>query len=69
MKKSYTLVSNSRAKKPYVIGHYDTIRDAENALELYERKRANSLELQRKYPGQGIEELYCDLKIVGPEAE
>jgi hypothetical protein len=65
MKKPYTLVSNSRAKKPYVIGHYAIIRDAENALVLYERKRANSLELQRKYPGQGIEDLYCDLKIIG----
>jgi len=67
MKKSYTLVSNSKAKKPYVIGHYATIRDAENALELYQRKNTNSQALQRKYPGQGIEELYCDLKIIGVE--
>lgn len=67
MSKPYTLVCNSRAKKPYVIGRYATQKAAENALKLYERKNAESKELMRKYPGQGIEDLYCDLKIIGVE--
>lgn len=67
MKKPCTLVCNSKAKKPYVIGNYATVKDAENALKLYERKNANSRELQRKYPGQSVEDLYCDLKIIGDE--
>lgn len=65
MNKPYTLVCNSKAKKPYVIGHYATVKDAENALRLYKRKNAKSQELQRKYPGQGVEDLFCDLKIIG----
>ena len=67
MKKPYTLVCNSKAKKPYVIGHYATMKDAEQALKLYKRKHANSRELQRRYPGQGVEDLFCDLKIIGVE--
>jgi hypothetical protein len=67
MKKPYTLVSNSKAKNPYVIGHYATITDANKALELYKRKNAKSQELMRKYPNQGIENLFCDLKILGIE--
>jgi hypothetical protein len=67
MNKPYTLVCNSKAKKPYVIGHYATVKDAENALRLYRRKHANSQELQRKHPGQGVEDLFCDLKIIGVE--
>jgi hypothetical protein len=67
MIKPYTLVCNSKAKKPSVIGHYATVKDAEQALKLYERKNANSQALQRKYPGQGIEDLFCDLKIIGVE--
>ena len=67
MKKPYTLVCNSKAKKPYVIGHYARIKDAEQALKLYERIHAQSRELQRKHPGQGLEDLYCDLKIIGVE--
>lgn len=65
MKKPYTLVCNSKAKKPYVIGHYATVKAAEQALELYKRKHARSRELQRQYPGQGVEDLFCDLKIIG----
>lgn len=65
MKKPYTLVSNARAKKPYVIGHYATLKDAEKALALYKRKNARSQQLMRQYPGQGIEDLFCDLKIIG----
>jgi hypothetical protein len=65
--KPYTLVCNSQAKKPYVIGHYATIKDAEKALKLYERKNANSRELMRKHPGQGVQDLFCDLKIIGVE--
>lgn len=67
MKKPYTLVSNAKAKKPYVIGHYATMKDAEKALELYKRKNANSQDLMRKYPGQGVQDLFCDLKIIGVE--
>ena len=67
MSKPYTLVCNSKAKKPYVIGHYATVKDAENALRLYRRKNAKSRELQRKHPGQGVEDLFCDLKIIGVE--
>jgi hypothetical protein len=67
MKKPYTLVSNTRAKKPYVVGHYATRRAAEQALELYRRKNGLSIDMMRKYPGQGIEELWCDLKILGPD--
>ena len=66
MKKPYTLLSNTKAKKPYVVGQYATVTAAEKALALYQRKNARSQELMRKYPGQGIEDLYCDLKIVGP---
>lgn len=67
MKKPYTLVCNSKAKKPYVIGHYADVKAAENALKLYERKNTRSQERMSKYPGQGIEDLYCDLKIIGAE--
>ncbi len=65
MKRQYTLICNAKAKNPYVIGHYATVKDAENALRLYQRKNTNSQALQRKHPGQGIEDLYCDLKIIG----
>ena len=67
MKKPYTLVSNSKAKKPYVIGRYTNVQDAEKALKLYERKNLESRELMRKYPGQGVQDLFCDLKILGIE--
>lgn len=67
MKKPYTLVSNAKAKRPYVIGHYATLKAAEQALELYRRKNAKSQELMRKYPGQGVEDLFCDLRILGIE--
>ena len=67
MKKPYTLVSNAKAKRPYVIGHYATLNAAEQALELYRRKNTNSKELMKKYPGQGVQELWCDLKILGVE--
>lgn len=67
MKKPYTLVSNAKAKRPYVIGHYATLKAAEQALELYRRKNAKSQELMRKYPGQGVKDLFCDLKILGVE--
>lgn len=67
MKKLYTLVCNSKAKKPYVIGHYATVKAAEQALKLYKRKHAQSRELQRQNPGQGVEDLFCDLKIIGVE--
>lgn len=69
MKKPYTLVSHSKAKKPYVIGHYATMKDAQKALTQYERKNAKTQEMMRKYSGQGIEDLYCDLKIIGVEDE
>jgi hypothetical protein len=67
MSKPYTLVCNSKAKKPYVIGHYATLKAAEQALKLYQRKNANSQALMRKHPGQGVEDLFCDLKIIGDE--
>ena len=67
MKKPYTLVCNSKSKKPYVIGHYATVKDAEKAMALYKRRNSNSQELMRKYPGQGVEDLFCDLKILGDE--
>lgn len=67
MSKPFTLVAGSKAKKPYVIGHYATLRDAKKALELYKRKHAKSKELMRKYPGQGVQELWGDLKIIGAE--
>lgn len=67
MKKPYTLICNAKAKKPYIIGHYATVKDAENALKLHERKNAQSKALMRKYPGQGVEDLFCDLKIIGVE--
>jgi hypothetical protein len=67
MSKPYTLVCNSRAKKPYVIGHYATLKAAEQALKLYQRKNANSQALMRKHPGQGVQDLFCDLKIIGIE--
>ena len=65
MKKPYTLVCNSKAKKPYVIGHYADVKAAENALKLYKKKNARSQALMRKYSGQGVEDLFCDLKILG----
>jgi hypothetical protein len=65
MTKPYTLVCNSKAKVPYVIGHYATLKAASTALELYKKKNARSQALMRKYPGQGVEDLYCDLKIIG----
>ena len=67
MSKHYILVCNSKAKKPYIIGRYATMKDAEKALKLYERKNAKSQELMRKYPGQGIQDLFCDLQILGFE--
>ena len=67
MKKPYTLVSHTKAKHPYVIGHYATLKAAEQAMELYKRKNADSKELMKKYPGQGVQELWCDLKILGGE--
>jgi hypothetical protein len=65
MTKPYTLVCHSKAKVPYVIGHYATLKAANNALELYKKKNAHSQDLMRKYPGQGVEDLFCDLKILG----
>jgi hypothetical protein len=67
MTKPYTLVCNSKAKTPYILGHYATLKAANNALELYKKKNARSQELMRKYPGQGVEDLFCDLKILGVE--
>ncbi len=67
MKKPYTLVCHSKANKPEVLGHYATMKAAETALNLYKRKNSNSQELMRKYPGQGVEDLFCDLKIIGVE--
>lgn len=64
MSKPYTLVCNSLSKRPYVLGHYATLKAAEKALQLYQRKHAQSRELQKKYPGQGVQDLFCDLKIV-----
>ncbi len=69
MKKPFTLVCNSKAKKPYILGRYSTIKDAEKALKLYEGKSEKSKELMRKYPGQGVQDLFCDLKIIGDENE
>ena len=67
MKKPYTLVCNAKAKRPYVIGHYATLKAAEQALELYKKKNDKSQELMRKHPGQGVQDLFCDLKILGIE--
>ena len=67
MTKPYTLVCNSKANTPYVIGHYATLKAASTALELYKKKNARSQELMRKYPGQGVQDLFCDLKIFGVE--
>ena len=67
MMKPYTLVCNSKAKVPYVLGHYATLKAANNALKLYKKKNVRSQEMMSKYPGQGVEDLFCDLKIIGVE--
>lgn len=64
--KPYTLICNAKSKKPYVIGRYETEAAVNKAFALYVKKHEKSRELQKKYPGQGVEDLFCDLKIVGP---
>jgi hypothetical protein len=64
--KPYTLVCNSKSKKPSVLGRYKTEGAAAKAYEVFRKKNEESRALEKKYPGQGIEDLFCDLKIMGP---
>jgi hypothetical protein len=64
--KPYTLVCNAKKKKPHVLGRYSTEKAALRAKEHFQQRHDNELEIQKKYPGQGIEEFYRDLKIIGP---
>lgn len=60
MKKPYTLVCNSKRKTPYVVGHYETISAANEALKIFKKRNA-------VYPGHdGQGAFYRDLKIIGP---
>jgi hypothetical protein len=66
-KKPYILLCNSKSKVPADIGHYATLRDAKNAIKEFQKRNDRVRNMMRKYPGQHIEDLYCDLKIIGPE--
>lgn len=69
MKKPYILLCNSKAKVPTDIGHYATLRDAENAIKEFQKRNDRVRAMMKKYPGGHIEDLYRDLKIVGPGIE
>jgi hypothetical protein len=64
MNKPYIIISNSKSKKPQVLGNYKNIKAAEKAFLHFTKKNEQSRELQKKYPGAGIEDLFCDLKII-----
>jgi len=66
MTKPYTLICHAKAKKPYVVGHYNTLKAAESALAVAQKKNDSSKALMKKYPSQGIKDLFCDLQIIGP---
>ena len=68
-KKKYILLCNSKSKVPADIGHYATLRDAKNAIKEFQKRNERVRAMMQKYPGQHIEDLYCDLKIIGPTEE
>ena len=68
-KKKYILLCNSKSKVPADIGHYATLRDAKNAIKEFQKRNDRVRAMMQKYPGQHIEDLYCDLKIIGPTEE
>lgn len=69
MKKPYILLCNSKAKVPADIGHYATLRDAEKAIKEFQNRNDRVRAMMKKYPGGYVEDLYCDLKIIGPGVE
>lgn len=69
MKKPYILLCNSKAKVPADIGHYATLRDAEKAIKEFQKRNDRVRAMMKKHPGGHIEDLYCDLKIIGPGLE
>jgi hypothetical protein len=56
------------------INHYRILRcwsDVVNTLyrqnyEVSQKKNNRSKAMMKQYPGQGIEDLFCDLQIIGP---
>lgn len=69
MTKKYILLCNSKAKVPADIGHYATLRDAKKAMQEFQKRNDRVRAMMKKYPGGYIEDLYCDLKIIGPGVE
>lgn len=69
MKKPYILLCNSKSKVPADIGHYATLRDAEKAIKEFQKRNDRVRAMMKKYPGGYIEDLYRDLKIIGPGLE
>jgi hypothetical protein len=69
MNKPYILLCNSKAKVPADIGHYATLRDAEKAIKEFQKRNDKVRAMMKKYPGGYVEDLYCDLKIIGPGLE
>lgn len=69
MKKPYTLVCNSKKRKPYVLGRFAKFASALDALQIYRKRHEESRKIEKEYPSQGVEDIFCDLKILGPKGE
>lgn len=64
MDKPYIVISNSKGKKPYILGKYKNLKAAEKAILHFTKKNEKSRELQKKHPYSGIQYLFSDLEII-----